>query len=68
MKLTMKRFLMFAVTFFFVMSISINVFADTAESARNLFYTGNNINKTVDGKSDVYMAGNTISLNGTVEG
>ncbi len=68
MKLTMKRFLIFAVTFLFTVGISINVFADTAESARNLFYAGNNINKTVDGKSDVYMAGNTISLNGTVEG
>ena len=40
MKLTMKKFLMFAVTFLFVMGISINVFADTGESAKNLFYAG----------------------------
>lgn len=67
MKLTMKKFLMFAVTFLFVMGISINVFAETNESAKNLFYSGDNINETVDGKSDVYIAGNSISLGGTVE-
>lgn len=67
MNLNMKKFLMFAVTFLFVMGISINVFADTRESARNLFYADDNINETVDGKSDVYVFGNSISLNGSVE-
>ena len=67
MKLTMKKFLMFAVTFLFAMGISINVFADTNESAKNLFYAGDNINETIDGKSDIYAAGNSISLNGMVE-
>lgn len=67
MKLTMKKFLMFAVTFLFVMGISINAFADTGESAKNLFYAGDSINETVDGKSDVYVFGNSISLNGSVE-
>ena len=67
MKLTMKKFLMFAVTFLFAMGISINVFADTNESAKNLYYAGDNINETIDGKSDIYAAGNSISLNGMVE-
>lgn len=67
MNLNMKKFLMFAVTFLFVMGISINVFADTRESAKNLFYADDNINETVDGKSDVYVFGNSISLNGSVE-
>ena len=67
MKLTMKKILMFAVAFLFAMGISINVFADTNESAKNLFYSGDNINETVDGKSDVYVAGNSINLKGNVE-
>ena len=67
MKLTMKKFLIFSFTFLFVIGISIDVFADTAKSAKNLFYVGDSINETVDGKSDVYAAGDYINLSGNVE-
>lgn len=66
MKLTMKRFLLFVVAFLFINSISVNVFAEPIKSATNLFYADDNINEVLEGESDVYAAGYSISFKGNV--
>ena len=68
MKLTIKRFLLFAVTFFLIGGISVNAFATPIESAKNNFFVNDLIEDNLNVESDVYAVGSLINFSGNVEG
>lgn len=63
-----KRGLLIIVALVFMSCFSIKVFAESLESAKNLFIADGQIDKRLDINGDAYIAGNGISLSGSADG